>query len=169
MPEEAPARMDYAATNDKRSPDPRHGDPVLRDHHPLAPSLAALAPGGHLSVTRFECPTRATVIVLRCLHSYVKREVLRKASGCLGITTLTDWRSRTMYSISMWRNIEDIYRMGEVHRHVLAARVPGQLGVHTEAGIFTYVGDWRRVLFNSSYAGSSPITGWAQQSAQGGR
>jgi hypothetical protein len=90
-----------------------------RDIHVVADSAYA---GGHLSVTRFECPTRATVIILCCLNSYVKREVLRKASGCLGITTLTDWRSRMLYSISMWRDIEDIYRMGDVHRHVLASR-----------------------------------------------
>jgi len=72
-----------------------------------------------------------------------------------------------MYSISIWQNLQDIYQMGEVQRHVLAARVPVRLGVRTQSGVFTYVGDWRRVLFDSKYhGGASPITGWTQLSGE---
>jgi hypothetical protein len=108
-------------------------------------------------------------VILHGLHRLVKREALRKIPECLGVTILTDWRSRTMYSISLWRDMKDIYKMGEVQKHILAARVPGRLGVHTESGVFTYVGDWRRVLFSSKYSGSSPITGWEQEPVQGGK
>jgi hypothetical protein len=68
----------------------------------------------------------------------------------------------------MWHEIGDIYRMGEVRRHILAARIPGQLNVSTNSGVFSYVGDWRRVLFSSRYSGASPLTGWAPQENQGG-
>lgn len=125
----------------------------------------ALAEGGHLVVTRFDCPSYTTIVMLRRLHRRVKREVLHKVPECLGVTMITDWRSRVIYSISMWRDTEDIYKMGKVQRHIMAARVPARLGVHTKSGVFTYVGDWRRVLFDSSYSGSSPITGWTQQNS----
>ncbi len=111
-------------------------------------------------VTRFECQRRVTLVLLHIVHSYVRREVRRKADGFIGVTTSTDWRSGAMHSISMWREIEDIYRMGEVRRHILAARLPGRLNVRTYSGIFAYAGDWRRVLFNSRHTGASPLTGW---------
>jgi hypothetical protein len=60
----------------------------------------------------------------------------------------------------MWHEIEDVYRMGEVRRHILAARIPHQLNVRTHSGVFTYVGDWRRVLFKSQHTGASPLTKW---------
>jgi hypothetical protein len=120
-----------------------------------------LAPaGGHLVVTRFRCRHRAALIVLHLLHRRVKREVRRKADGYLGVTTLTSWRTGELTSISLWRNAEDIYQMGEVSSHVLAARAPGRLEVSTQSGVFSYVGDWRRVLFGNSYTDGSPLTGW---------
>ena len=122
--------------------------------------LTALAPGGHLVVTRFDCPSLAVLFVLRCMHIRVKREVKRKVPGFMGVTTLVHWRARTMYSISMWRDLDEIYGMGEVARHIHAARMPAKLGTGTSAGIFTYIGDWRRVLFRTTHAGPSPITQW---------
>lgn len=122
--------------------------------------LTALAPGGHLVVTRFDCPSLAVLLVLRCVHIRVKREVRRKIPGFTGVTTSVHWRARTMYSISMWRDLDEIYGMGEVTRHIQAARLPVKLGAETSAGVFTYVGDWRRVLFRTKQAGPSPITKW---------
>ena len=36
-------------------------------------------------------------------------------------------------------------------------QVPNGLGVQTSAGIFCYVGDWRRVMFNSEVAAHPPL------------
>jgi len=119
-------------------------------------------------VTHFHCQHRAALVILHLLHRRVKREVRRKVDGCLGVTTLTDWRRGDLRSISLWRNVEDIYQMGEVSSHVLAARVPGRLQVSTQSGVFSYVGDWRRVLFGSSYTDGSPLTGWRPEDDNGG-
>ncbi|MEO6703366.1 MAG: hypothetical protein ABI140_17770 [Jatrophihabitantaceae bacterium] len=100
------------------------------------------------------------MLVLHVLHHRVKREVKRKAAGCITVTTVTDWGHREMMSISLWRKAEDIYQMGEVTSHVLAARVPGRLDISTQAGVFSYVGDWRKVLFGNVYTDGSPLTGW---------
>lgn len=120
-----------------------------------------LAPdGGHLVVTRFQCRHRPALIVLLVLHQRVKREVRRKVEGCLGVTTMTDWRRGELTSISLWRKAEDIYGMGEVQSHIVATRVPGKIRVTTQSGVFTYSGDWRRVLFGTKYTDGSPLTGW---------
>lgn len=111
-------------------------------------------------VTRFSCRHRAALVILHVLHWRVKREVRRKADGFLGVTTMTDWRRGELRSISLWRRVEDIYQMGEVSSHIMAARVPGQLEVSTQSGVFSYVGDWRRVLFGSRDIDGSPLTGW---------
>lgn len=111
-------------------------------------------------VTRFRCRHRLALLVLHAMHRRVKREVRRKLPGCLGVTTLTDWRSGELISISLWESADDIYGMGEVKSHVLASRVPGQLEVSTQSGVFSYVGDWRRVLFGNVYTDGSPLTGW---------
>src|SRR6185312_13763593 len=126
----------------------------------LSPRLELAPAGGQLVVTRFRCRHRAALLVLHLVHRRVKREVRRKVDGCLGVTTMTDWRAGELMSISLWRKAEDIYQMGEVSSHVLAARVPGRLEVSTQSGVFSYVGDWRRVLFGSRYTDGSPLTGW---------
>ncbi len=111
-------------------------------------------------VTRFRCRHRMALLVLHALHRRVKREVRHKLPGCLGVTTLTDWWGGELISISLWESADDIYGMGEISSHVLAARVPGQLEVSTQSGVFSYVGDWRRVLFGNVYTDGSPLTGW---------
>ncbi len=84
-------------------------------------------------VTRFSCRHRPALLVLHLLHRRVKREVRRTLPGCLGVTTLTDWRAGELLSISLWESAEDIYGMGEVNSHVLASRVPGHLEVSTRS------------------------------------
>lgn len=118
-------------------------------------------------VTRFHCRHRAALLVLHLLHRRVKREVRRKVEGCLGVTTLTDWRAGDLLSISLWRKADDLYGMGEVRSHVLAARVPGRIEVTTQAGVFSYVGDWRRVMFGNVYTDGSPLTNWRPEDKGG--
>jgi len=160
MPGETSTRLDGSSSGAQRLRLATGGRTGRRSGRRLTPQLELAPAGGHLVVTHFHCQHRAALIVLHLLHRRVKREVRRKVAGCLGVTTLTDWRRGELRSISLWRKAEDIYQMGEVSSHVLAARVPGRLQVSTRSGVFSYVGDWRRVLFGSSYTDGSPLTGW---------
>jgi hypothetical protein len=91
------------------------------------------------------------------LHRRIKREVARLADGYLGATMLRDWRSRTVLSMSLWRDIESVYSMGEVPRHVHASRLPPRFGIRTQAGVFCYAGDWRQVMFGAGRPKPSPL------------
>jgi hypothetical protein len=108
-------------------------------------------------VTRFECRSTAALLTLVALHYRVKRAVRREARGFLGVRMLIDWRRRSMLSISVWRDLDSVYSMGEVRTHILATRVPDRLGVATASGVFCFVGDWRRVMFASDCAPRSPL------------
>ena len=125
---------------------------------PVAPPrLEADPAGGQVVVTRFECGSLLALLVVLALHLRVKRDVRRQASGFVGIKLLIGWRDRTILSISLWKDLDSIYSMGNVPRHVSAVRVPNGLGVQTTAGIFCYVGDWRRVMFRSPSPPISPL------------
>ena len=113
--------------------------------------------GGQVVVTRFECGGLSSLLRILLLHRWVKREVRRRARGFVGVKTLVDWRRRTMLSISLWEDLDSIYSMGSVQRHILATRRPGPLGVDTASGVFSFVGDWRRVMFRSPTAAVSPL------------
>ncbi|MBE1492786.1 hypothetical protein [Plantactinospora soyae] len=67
------------------------------------------------------------------------------------------WRQRTMLSITLWPDLESVYDMGSVPRHVSGSRLPGRLGVATSSGVFTFTGDWRRVMFGSPAKARSPL------------
>ena len=108
-------------------------------------------------ITRFECPNVLTMIVIVVLHQRIKRQVARLATGYLGALMLRDWRSRTVLSISLWRDIHSVYTMGDVPLHIEASRVPARLRIRTRAGVFCYAGDWRRVLFGAGVAKPSPL------------
>lgn len=113
--------------------------------------------GGQVVVTRFECPGRMTMVRLLLVHRKVKRDVIRTAEGCVGAKVIVDWRQRTFLSVSLWRDGESLYAMGEVARHIRAARLPRVLNVRTASGVFCYVGDWRRVLFSTPAVSRSPL------------
>jgi hypothetical protein len=113
--------------------------------------------GGHIVVTRFECGSLSALLAVRITHARLKRHVRRRARGFLGVTAITDWRRRTMLSISLWQDLDSIYSMGNVPQHVAAARLPHRLGVSTTSGIFYLVGDWRRVMFRSDVTTRSPL------------
>lgn len=113
--------------------------------------------GGQVVVTRFECRSLLGLAAVLVLHVRLKFDVRRQATGFVGIRVLTDWRDRTVLSISLWQDLGSVYSMGNVPRHVSAARVPGRLGIRTTCGIFCFVGDWRRVMFRGRAENHSPL------------
>jgi hypothetical protein len=98
-------------------------------------------------LTRFACPNLYALLVVKLLHYRVRPQVRRVAPGYLGGTTIVQWRSRTLLSLSLWRDLDGVYDMGQARRHVLAARVPGRLGVRTSCDVYTLRGEWRHVMF----------------------
>jgi hypothetical protein len=123
----------------------------------VAPLLGLHPEGGQLVVTRFECGSLPALLAVRITHARLKRHVRRGARGFLGVTAITDWRRRTMLSISLWQDLDSIYSMGNVPQHVAASRLPHRLGVSTTSGIFCLAGDWRRVMFRSDVTTRSPL------------
>jgi hypothetical protein len=115
--------------------------------------------GGQVVVTRFDCRTVLNLLYLLIVHLRLKRDVRRQADGFVGVRTIVDWRRRSFLSISVWVDLDSVYTMGAVPRHVAAARLPGHLGVATTCGVFCFVGDWRRVMFRSPVASHSPLHG----------
>ena len=123
----------------------------------VTPLFEAEPGGGQVVVTRFECGTLRRLVTIVALHLRLKFDVRRQASGFVGVKMLIDWRHRTMLSISLWHNIEDVYTMGRVDRHISAVRLPPRLGVRTTCGVFCFVGDWRKVMFQSVDSSRSPL------------
>jgi hypothetical protein len=123
----------------------------------VSPLLELSADGGQVVITRFECPTLAALIAVRLVHARLKPAVQCGAQGFIGVTTITDWKRRTMLSISLWQNLDSIYSLGNVPQHVAAARIPSRLGVSTTCGIFCLAGDWRRVMFRIETKARSPL------------
>jgi hypothetical protein len=97
------------------------------------------------------------MLIILVLHRRIKRQVAQLAEGYLGAVVLRDWRARTVLSMSLWRDIESVYSMGSVPRHIYASRVPHRLGIVTRAGVFCYAGDWRQVMFGAGQANPSPL------------
>jgi hypothetical protein len=113
--------------------------------------------GGHVVVTRFECPNLAVLLYLLLLHARVRRDASRQASGLIASRAAVLWRRRTLFSITLWRNLDSIYTIGSVPRHTAATRLPRRFGVSTSSGVFTFTGDARRVLFGSPVESRSPL------------
>jgi hypothetical protein len=112
---------------------------------------------GQVMITRFECPNVWTMVIIAVLHTWIKRQVAQLAEGYLGATMLRDWRTRTVLSVSLWRDLDSVYSMGSVPRHIQASRLPHRLGVTTRAGAFCYAGDWRQVMFGAGQPKASPL------------
>jgi hypothetical protein len=108
---------------------------------------------GQVVITRFDCRTVRKLVRILALHYRVKPQVRRRVDGYLGSKTVVLWRQRTVLSISLWRDLSSIYQMGNVSRHILATRVPGQLGVTTLCGIYAYNGDWKYLMFGTPSSG----------------
>lgn len=112
---------------------------------------------GQVVITRFECESALGLLRLLLLHKRIKRDVRRQASGFIGVRTLVFWRSHTMLSISVWKDLDSIYSMGRVARHIHAAKRTSQLRVTTASGIFCYAGDWRKVMFRVGQPKDTPL------------
>ncbi|HEX8078601.1 MAG TPA: hypothetical protein VF557_00175 [Jatrophihabitans sp.] len=112
---------------------------------------------GQVMITRFECPSFFAMVVVVVLHARIKRQVAQLAEGYLGAVMLRDWRARTVLSMSLWRDLDSVYSMGSVPRHIYASRVPHRLGINTRAGVFCYAGDWRQVMFGAGQPKPSPL------------
>jgi hypothetical protein len=97
------------------------------------------------------------MVVIALEHRRIKRQVTRLADGYLGAAMLRNWRTRTVLSVSLWRDLDSVYSMGNVPRHINGARLPARLGVRTRAGVFCYAGDWRQVMFGADQAKPSPL------------
>lgn len=113
--------------------------------------------GGQVVVTRFECASALHLLRLLLLHRRIRRDVRRRATGFIGAKALVDWPARTMLSVTVWRDLDSIYSMGDVDRHIRAAKRKRQLGITTSSGVFCYVGDWRRVMFGSGEPNPTPL------------
>lgn len=112
---------------------------------------------GQVVITRFDCPNYRSLLVVLALHTRLKSEVRRHATGFIGIKRQVDLRRRTVLSISLWRDLDSVYSMGQVRGHVEATRVPRGFGITTSCGVFCFAGDWRRVLFGGSGRRASPL------------
>jgi hypothetical protein len=136
-----------AGVTRRERPDWARRDPILE------PDVSA----GQVVVTRFECPSILSLLLIRIMHVRLRFDVRRQASGFVGVKALIDWRRRTLLSISLWEDLESVRSMGAVPRHVRAVRVPHGMGVNTASGIFCFVGDWRRVMFASDTPARCPL------------
>lgn len=123
----------------------------------MAPIIEPDIAESQVVVTRFDCPNYRSLLAVLALHTRLKIEVRRHATGFLGIKRHVDLRRRTVLSISLWRDLDSIYSMGQVRGHVEATRIPRGLGIATSCGVFCFVGDWRRVLFGGSGRRASPL------------
>ncbi len=135
----------------------QHSNRTMHSHHPsnrpaIDPLFELDPQGGQVIVTRFECGNLLALGAILALHYRVKYDVRRRAKGFIGVKTLIDWRQRSLLSISLWEDLESVYSMGTVTRHIVATRVPGRIGVKTASAVYCFAGDWRRVMFRSPHA-----------------
>ncbi|MEV4756494.1 hypothetical protein AB0J86_15465 [Micromonospora sp. NPDC049559] len=113
--------------------------------------------GGQVVITRFECPSRWVLLRLVVLHVRIKRAVQRRLPELIGSRMVVGWRTNTLLSISVWPDLDSMYGMGSVPQHVTGARVPSRLGVVTTCGVFTFTGDWRKIMFGAPVPARSPL------------
>jgi hypothetical protein len=113
--------------------------------------------GGVVVVTGFECPGIWPLLIVLVMHHRMRRKVRRQAEGFIDVTMVVGWRRRSLLSISLWEDVQSLYSMGRVSRHIEATRVPRRLGVVTSGAVYTSAGDWRTVMFGTPGQGRSPF------------
>lgn len=114
--------------------------------------------GGVVAVTRFSGASRLQKLALLLLHHRIAREVSRLCPGFIGASHLTNWAGGAFFSITMWRDLDSVYGMGEVTRHIRATRLPIKMGLRTRCGVFAYEGDWKTVMFGAAVETTSPLS-----------
>src|ERR1700738_403698 len=87
--------------------------------------------GGQVIVTRFECRSLLQLAFMVALHIRVKRAVRIQAPGLIASQALVAWRRRALMSISLWKDLDSIYSMGSVPRHIEATRIARRTGGRT--------------------------------------
>ena len=112
---------------------------------------------GCVVITRFECRSVFGLLYFIALHARLQHAVRKDAGGYVGSCAVVLWGSRTLLSISLWADLKAVYSMGNVSRHIEAARLPRRLGIATNCGIYGFAGDWRRVMFGTECESRSPI------------
>ena len=123
----------------------------------MTPSERASDHRGHVVITRFVCPSRTRVFFLMLMHFRIKRKVRKVAGGFVGGTSVVLWQQRAMLSVTLWRHLDDIYDMGKVKQHIEASRLPPQLEIQTTCGIYSYSGDWRKLMFGTEDISADPL------------
>lgn len=122
--------------------------------------VPVVKPGGVVVVTVFACRTIVNMLLIWKLHHQLKQRVYRRATDFLGVYLILDWRARTVRSVSLWADLNGVYDMGEVREHVEATRFPARRGIQTSCGIFSFEGDWLKVLFGARHGRPSPLSDW---------
>lgn len=107
-------------------------------------------------ITRFEFTRLPDMLLFISLHRRVNKSAERMCDGLLGVSTLKYWQTLTVLSISVWRNLDSVYQMGDVPLHITASRWPAQRGTVTRCGVYPYSGDWKWVMFKAGTKGKSP-------------
>lgn len=110
-----------------------------------------------VAVTAFYCHSRLDVLIIWFMHHRLKRAISAASPDFLGVQLYIDWRQRLVRSVSLWAKGTGLYDMGKVQQHVAATRLPGQRGITTSCGVYTYGGDWRHVMFGDGYASAPPL------------
>jgi hypothetical protein len=113
--------------------------------------------GGVVVVTRFQAKSRFGLIYLRFLHRRVNNDVQRASTGYLGGKLVTNWREKYALSVTLWSSLEDIYDMGGVGSHIIAARRAGNLGLHATASLFPFWGGWSSGLYGGAPSETSAL------------
>ena len=80
--------------------------------------------GGRVVITRFDCRNRRTILLFLLVHSRIKRDVRQECPGFIAASRVIIWSDRTLLSITLWRDLDSIYDMGGVPRHIFASRLP---------------------------------------------
>jgi hypothetical protein len=113
-------------------------------------------------ITRFDCPSLVTMLVVTRLHRRIRRRVRAQIPGFRGVALIKQWSERRLLSVSLWDERLSVLQMGEVRQHVLAARLTHRLGIATSSGVFAYAGDWRDVILDDGvrdgWVGPSPLS-----------
>lgn len=113
-------------------------------------------------ITRFDCPSLITMLIVTRLHGRIRRRVRAQIPGFRGVALIKEWSERRLLSVSLWDESSSVRQMGEVRQHVLAARLTQRLGIATSGGVFAYAGDWRAVILEDGvrdgWVGPSPLS-----------
>ncbi|GAA4984255.1 hypothetical protein HD597_003661 [Nonomuraea thailandensis] len=105
--------------------------------------------GGVVVVTRFDCGGLWRLLAFRIAHAWISARITPRLEGLVFIATRTDVAARRVLSVTLFRNLDQVYQMGTIPAHIKAARVTRRFGVRTRGAIFANVGDWRTVLFDA--------------------